>query len=60
MADKTIKVTQIRSAIGRKPQHKLVLKTLGLRRIRQTVELPDTPEVRGMVNKVYYIVKVED
>ncbi len=60
MADKTIKVTQIRSAIGRKPQHKLVLKTLGLRRIRHTVELPDTPEVRGMVNKVYYIVKVED
>ncbi|RTE87636.1 MULTISPECIES: 50S ribosomal protein L30 [Gammaproteobacteria] len=60
MAKKTIKVTQTRSSIGRLPKHKATLRGLGLRRINHTVELEDTPSVRGMVNKVYYMVKVEE
>ncbi|TRW47882.1 50S ribosomal protein L30 [Aliidiomarina halalkaliphila] len=60
MAKKTIKVTQTKSSIGRLPKHKATLVGLGLRRINHTVELEDTPAVRGMVNKVYYMVKVEE
>ncbi|RDE18463.1 50S ribosomal protein L30 [Motiliproteus coralliicola] len=56
---KTIKVTQTRSSIGTLPKHKLCLKGLGLRRIGHTVEVEDTPSVRGMVNKVNYMVSVE-
>ncbi|MEX1221039.1 LSU ribosomal protein L30P [Pseudidiomarina planktonica] len=59
MAKKTIKVTQTRSSIGRLPKHRATLRGLGLRRINHTVELEDTPAVRGMVNKVIYMVKVE-
>lgn len=58
MANK-IKVTQTKSAIGRLPKHKATLTGLGLRRINHTVELEDTPCVRGMINKVSYMVKVE-
>ncbi len=57
---KTVKVTQIKSSIGRLPKHRATLRGLGLRRINHTVELEDTPSVRGMINKVYYMVKVED
>jgi large subunit ribosomal protein L30 len=57
---KTVKITQTKSSIGRLPKHRATLKGLGLRRIRHTVELEDTPSVRGMINKVYYMVKVED
>ncbi|CAM4199132.1 MULTISPECIES: 50S ribosomal protein L30 [Vibrio] len=56
----TIKVTQTKSSIGRLPKHKLCLRGLGLRRINHTVELEDTPAIRGMINKVYYMVKVEE
>jgi large subunit ribosomal protein L30 len=56
----TIKVTQTKSSIGRLPKHKATLRGLGLRRINHTVELEDTPCVRGMINKVYYMVKVEE
>ncbi|ABM05189.1 LSU ribosomal protein L30P [Psychromonas ingrahamii 37] len=55
----TIKVTQVKSAIGRLPKHRATITGLGLRRINHTVELEDTPAVRGMVNKVHYMVKVE-
>ena len=57
---KTVKVTQVKSSIGRLPKHRATLRGLGLRRINHTVELEDTPSVRGMINKVYYMVKVED
>lgn len=57
---KTIKVTQTRSAIGRLPKHKATLRGLGLRRINHTVELEDTPCVRGMINQFNYMVKVEE
>lgn len=57
---KTIKVTQVRSIIGRKPDHVATIRGLGLRRIRHTVELEDTPSVRGMINRVSYMIKVEE
>ncbi len=57
---KTVKITQVKSSIGRLPKHRATLKGLGLRRIRHTVELEDTPSVRGMINQVSYMIKVED
>lgn len=60
MATKTIKVTQNKSSIGRLPKHRACLLGLGLRRINHTVEVEDTPSVRGMINKVYYMVSVEE
>lgn len=59
MAAKTVKVTLIKSSIGALPKHKECLTGLGLRRIRQGVELEDTPSVRGMINKVRHLVQVE-
>jgi len=56
---KTIKITQTKSSIGRLPTHRATLTGLGLRRIGHTVELEDTASVRGMVNRVYYMVQVE-
>lgn len=58
MATKTIQVQLFRSPIGTQPKHKLCVKGLGLRRIGQVVELEDSPSVRGMVNKVYYMVRI--
>ncbi len=55
----TVKVTLVRSPIGILPKHKLCIKGLGLRRIGHTVELEDTPSVRGMINKVNYMLRVE-
>lgn len=59
MAKKTVKVTQIKSAAGRLAAHKACVAGLGLRRIGHTVEVEDTPSVRGMINKINYLVKVE-
>lgn len=55
----TVKVTQVKSSIGRLPKHKATLRGLGLRRINHTFELEDTACVRGMINQVSYMVKVE-
>ena len=61
MADKKmIKVTQVRSTAGRLKSHKACVAGLGLRKIRQTVEVEDTPSVRGMINKAHYLLQVED
>ncbi|AUD78081.1 50S ribosomal protein L30 [Kangiella profundi] len=60
MAKKMMKVTQTRSSIGRLDSHKACLRGLGLRRIGHTVEVEDTASTRGMVNKVYYMVSVEE
>jgi large subunit ribosomal protein L30 len=57
---KMLKVTQTRSTAGRLPNHKACITGLGLRRIRHTVEVEDTPAVRGMINKVSYMVRVEE
>jgi large subunit ribosomal protein L30 len=56
----TLKITQVRSTIGAKPKQRGTLRALGLRRINQTVELPDRPEIRGMVEKVPHMVRVEE
>ena len=56
----TIKVTQIRSAIGRPPNQRETLRGLGLNKVNRTRELIDTPAVRGMINKVNHLVKVHD
>lgn len=56
----TIKITQTKSSNGRLKAHKACVSGLGLRRINHTVEVIDTPENRGMINKVSYLLKVED
>ncbi len=58
-AKDTVKVTLVRSPIGIQPKHKLCLKGLGLRRMHHTVELEDTPAVRGMIDKIGYLLAVE-
>ena len=55
-----IKITQIKSSIGYKQKAKLTLKALGLRKMHQSVEHIDTPSMRGMLNKVDYLVKIEE
>ncbi|MDP0560963.1 MAG: 50S ribosomal protein L30 [Candidatus Endonucleobacter sp. (ex Gigantidas childressi)] len=59
MADKMIKVTLVKSTNGRQKNHKACVLGLGLRRINHSVEVEDTPSVRGMINKIYYLVRVE-
>ena len=56
--NKELRVTLIKSGIGRPKKHKLTLKTLGLNRLHKTVVLKDTPQVRGMINKVSHLVSV--
>ncbi|VAW91074.1 LSU ribosomal protein L30p (L7e) [hydrothermal vent metagenome] len=60
ISSKKIKVTQFKSTIGRLAAHKACVAGLGLRRINHTVEVEDTPSVRGMINTVSYMVKVEE
>ncbi len=60
MADKKLSVTMTKSKIGRLKKHQACLKGLGLRKINHTVEVIDTPENRGMINKVAYMLKVEE
>ena len=55
MAKKTVTVKLVRSPIGALPKHKLCLQGLGLRRMHQSVEVEDTPAVRGMINKISYM-----
>jgi len=57
-ADKTLKVQLIRSPIGCKASHRDTVRGVGLRKIRSVRELEDTPAVRGMINKISYLVKV--
>jgi large subunit ribosomal protein L30 len=60
MAGKKLSVTMTKSKFGRLPRHQACLIGLGLRKINQTVELSNTPEIRGMINKVSYMLKVEE
>jgi large subunit ribosomal protein L30 len=55
----TVKVTLVKSPIGFKDNQEVVVRSLGLRRIRHSVELKDTPAVRGMIHKVRHLVTVE-
>ena len=56
---KTVKITLVKSLIGRLEWHKACALGLGLKKIRQTVEVIDTPENRGMINKISYLLKCE-
>lgn len=60
MAQKKIKVTLVKSTIGRLKSHIACAKGLGLRKTNHSVEVIDTPENRGMINKIYYMVKSEE
>ena len=60
MADNRISVTMTKSKFGRLPRHQACLKGLGLRKINQTVVVLDTPENRGMIQKVSYMLKFEE
>jgi large subunit ribosomal protein L30 len=56
---KKVRVTLVRGLIGTRESHRATVRGLGLRRINHTVELEDTPAVRGMINKVSYLLKCE-
>ncbi|QKQ24284.1 50S ribosomal protein L30 [Candidatus Ruthia endofausta] len=56
----TVSVTLVKSFHGRLPSHRATITGLSLKRINHTKELKDTPEIRGMINKVAYLLKVED
>ncbi|MDR2945596.1 MAG: 50S ribosomal protein L30 [Candidatus Adiutrix sp.] len=58
--DKEIKITQVRSTIGRIPKHRRTVRALGLRHIGHTVVQKDSPAIRGMVDAVNYLLKVEE
>ncbi len=55
-----LRITQTRSSIGTKPKHRGTLRALGLRGIGQSNELPDRPEIRGMIARVPHLVNVEE
>jgi large subunit ribosomal protein L30 len=57
---KMIKITQVRSAIGYSKIHKATIRALGIHRMHQTVEHPDTPTLRGMLIKVNHLVLIEE
>jgi large subunit ribosomal protein L30 len=60
MASKNLRITLVRSPIGEKPKTRAAVRTLGLRRIRHSVERPDTPDVRGLIARVDHLVEVEE
>jgi large subunit ribosomal protein L30 len=55
-----LRVTQVKSTIGTKPKHRGTIRALGLKRINHTVELPDRPEIRGMLARVPHLVTFEE
>lgn len=59
MSDRKIRVKLVKGLAGTKQSHRDTVRGLGLRRLNQTVELADTPAVRGMIGKVGYLVRVE-
>ena len=56
----TLKNTQVKSRIGYKKKAKATLDAMGLKKMNQTVELPDNPAIRGMIKKIEYLIRVED
>ena len=59
-SEPTLKVTQVRSSIGTKPKHRGTLRALGLRGVGRSNELPDRPEIRGMIARVPHLVEVAE
>lgn len=60
MGEKILRITQIKSEIGYNRKQRRVLEALGIRKMHQTVEKKDTPEIRGMIEKVKHMLKVEE
>lgn len=60
MADKKLRITLVKSTIGAVPKNKKTAEALGLRKIGKTVEMPDNAAVRGMIQRVRHLVKVEE
>ena len=60
ISEKKIRVTLVRSNAHRLPAHKACIRGLGLRRMHHSVEVQDSPENRGMINKVSYMLKIEE
>ena len=58
MAD--LKITLVRSTIGQKPKTRATVRSLGLRKIRQSTVRPDSPDLRGMINRISHLVDVEE
>ncbi|MBV33551.1 MAG: 50S ribosomal protein L30 [Porticoccaceae bacterium] len=58
--EKKLKVTQVKSSIGRLKNHKACLTGVGLRRVGHSIEVQDTPSVRGMLNKIRYLINIEE
>lgn len=56
----SLKITLVKSTIGQKPKIRATVESLGLRKIRQSVERPDTPDVRGMINRARHLLNVEE
>ncbi len=56
----TLKITYVRSVIGQKPDQEKTVKALGFRKLHQTIERPDSPQLRGMVHKIRHLVMVEE
>ena len=59
MTGKTVRVTLVKGLAGCKTAHRATIRGLGLKRVHHVVELVDTPEVRGMINRVSYLVRLE-
>jgi large subunit ribosomal protein L30 len=59
MSEKKLKVTLVKSVIGTKQDHRATVRGLGLRRVNSSTVLEDTPAVRGMIQKVAYLIKCE-
>ena len=57
---KLLRITQVKSGIGYKPKAKATLEALGLKKINQSVEHSDSPQIRGMINIIPYLLKVEE
>ena len=57
---KMLQITQVKSRSGRKEKHRRTLEALGLKKHQQTVVKPDNPQIRGMINQVWYLVEVEE
>ena len=60
MAKKTLKITLVRSPIGNTERHKATIRALGLHKVGQSVEQPDTPTIRGMISTVNHLVQIDE
>ncbi len=58
--NKSLKITLVKSTIGEKPKTRATVETLGLRKIRQSVQRPDTPDVRGLIYRARHLLDVEE